>query len=391
MSEAHEKLASHLFGFVHKPMGEADCRVSSIKTMASSRGSALILVLWIIGMLSIIVVSFAFDAHIEGKIISFSRKQLKVEALAESGMELAKSYLDRSRSITGNESDEDKEEDSQYEQANDLRLGKAVTLTYEFRNKNGEIDEALGSVRVDIRPEDSLRNINKLKDDDWERIFVAINVPEEFWPELIDSYNDWIDTDDMPRENGGETDDYYSELEKPYTAANAPFDTLGELNLVKGFKDHPAIMTGGVFNPEDPPERHVIVSNGIERLLTTYGEGKVNLNALPADRIGVAVLMSLPGVPSELEANAIFEERATDSYATTDDEETNGAFKDEADARRRLEDIVEDSAFFNYISTKSEIFRIESVGQIGRVTKRICATVYANDKIWRVLRWREEP
>lgn len=70
----------------------------------NKKGSALILVLWIIGMLSMITLSFVFDAHLEGKIVSFSRKQLKCEVLANSGIELAKSYLHRSRLVTGNES-----------------------------------------------------------------------------------------------------------------------------------------------------------------------------------------------------------------------------------------------------------------------------------------------
>ncbi len=355
------------------------------------KGSALILVLWIIGMLSVIVVSFAFDAHLEGKVISFSRKKLKVETLANSGMELAKSYLDHSTSISGTENDDEKLEDPQYEAANDLRLGKSVTLNYQFHDAEGNVDEDAGTIRVDIEPEDSLRNINKLTEEDWERIFTAINVPEEYWPELIDSYFDWTDADDMPRENGGETDDYYNDLEKPYTAANAPLDTVRELLLVKGFHEHPAILTGGVFNPEDPKERQFFITNGIEKIMTTYGDGKVNLNALKDDAIGRTILLTLPGVPSDLEANAIFEERANDSYATTDDEETNGAFRDTGDARRRLEDIVDDNAFFENITTKSQIFRITSVGQVGRVTKRIWAIVYSDGKIWRVLRWREEP
>ncbi len=131
-------------------------------------GSALILVLWIIGMLSLIVISFAFDAHLEGKVVSYSRKKVKVEAFATSGIELAKSYLDRSYQITGNETDEEKEKDPRYDDVNDLRCGKTVTVGYVFRketeNEDAEGDE-IGEVTVTISPENSLRNINKLTEE----------------------------------------------------------------------------------------------------------------------------------------------------------------------------------------------------------------------------------
>lgn len=347
-------------------------------------GSALILVLWIIAMLSVIVVSFSFDAHLEGKIASFSRKKFKVESLALSGMELAKSYLDRSHSITGNESEEEQKEDAQYLAANNLRLGKSATITYNFTSSDG-MDA--GQVRVEITPEDALRNINKITYEDWERVFSLINLPEEMWPDLIDSFFDWTDKDDTTRENGAESD-YYTDLEKPYTAANAPLNTVRELLLIKGFSE--PILSGGVLNPDDNIENHLVISNGIERLFTTYGSGKVNINALKPTENDLAVLLTLPGI-TEIEARAIIEERESEVAYTGEDEAQMFAFKSVQDARERLSDIIDDPNFFENITTKSEIFRITSVGKIGHVTKRIWAIVFYDGKIWRVLRWREEP
>ena len=101
-------------------------------------GSALILVLWVIGLLSMIVVSFAFDAHLEGKLISSSRRRMKANYYALSGFELAKSFLDHSREITGDETDQEKEEDQRYEQAISLHFGRTVRLSHDFTEADGE-------------------------------------------------------------------------------------------------------------------------------------------------------------------------------------------------------------------------------------------------------------
>lgn len=346
------------------------------------RGSALLLVLWVIGLLAMIVVSFAFDAHLEGKIVSYSRKRLRAEALAQSGMEVAKMLLDKQKTTSADVDDETKEKDEWYEPALALSRGRSATVNLTL----GE-----GTIRLDIEPEEVWRNINKLTEEDWERIFYAIGLPEEFWPELIDSYFDWTDPDDMPRDDGAETDDYYATLDPPYVAANGPFDTVRELLLVKGFNE--AILSGGVFNPDAPKESRIVISNGVERLLTTYGDGKVNVNAVRQDNI--AVLLTLPGVTDIVAANAILEEReqlSTGAVTTQHDlDEEDTSYKSVGDFMSRVGDLLDDDEIRNHITTKSSYFRITSVGQVGRTTRRIWAVVYADDKDWRILRWREEP
>ncbi len=355
-------------------------------------GSALILVLWIIGMLSLIVISFAFDAHLEGKVVSYSRKKAKVEAFATSGIELAKSYLDRSYQITGNETDEEKEKDPRYDDVNDLRCGKTVTVGYVFRketeNEDAEGDE-IGTVTVTISPENSLRNINKLTEEDWERILGLIGVPEDDWPELIDSFYDWTDSDDEARTDGAETTDYYAELDPPYSAANGPLKTIRELLFIKGFSE--PLLSGGILNPEDAAESQIVISNGLERLLTTYGDGLVNINALPTNQLGLAILQTLPGVEDDVTAGAILEERENSLNYTGDEEDAPRAFTDNADARNRLSDYTDDASFYEQVTTMSQIFRITSVGQIDRVTKKIEATVFFDGDLFRILEWHEEP
>ena len=343
----------------------------------TGRGSALILVLWVLGILSMLVVSFAFDAHLEGKVVSFARKRRKAEALALSGLQVARMLLDKQLSVSGNESDETKAADRWHAHALALRRGGSITLAEPL----GE-----GTIRLDIEPEQVWRNINKLNAEDWERIFQAIGLPEDYWPELIDSYFDWIDPDSTPRQDGAESSDYYETLDPPYQARNAPCDTVRELLLVKGFRE--AVLSGGVLNPEEPKERQIAITNGVQNLLTVFGDGKVNVNAVRSDNL--AVLMTLPGV-TELGARAIIEERETPTYAGAGAMDDDTSYRSVEDFMARVGNELDDPAIRNFVTTKSEVFRITSVGMIDRVTRRIWAVVYTNGRIWRVLRWREEP
>ncbi|MFZ4394914.1 MAG: general secretion pathway protein GspK, partial [Kiritimatiellia bacterium] len=261
-------------------------------TKNQEQGSGLIVAIWTIALLSILVISFAFDAHLETKVLSVTRKRHQAEYLAMSGITIAEMLMDKQGAVSGGEAPEAVAEDRWYQPALLLSRGKPVTGLVE---KLGE-----GYIRLDIEPELGRRDVNNLTVDDWERILRVGGVPDEFWPTLIDSFNDWKDTDKIPLQNGAETEDYYATLSPPYCARNGNVDTVRELLLVKGF--HEAILSGGVLNPDDPPARRKTLS-GIQDMLTTYGGKRVNVNAA-----GLRVLMTLPGV-DDLVAHAIMEER----------------------------------------------------------------------------------
>ena len=63
-------------------------------------GSALIVVLWTVGLLSMLVSSFAFDAHIESRITSYYRKRTKASYLARSGIDMAEMLMAGSSEMT---------------------------------------------------------------------------------------------------------------------------------------------------------------------------------------------------------------------------------------------------------------------------------------------------
>lgn len=350
---------------------------------AARHGSALILVLFIVVVLSLLVGSFAFDAQLELKYASFARKRRQCESLASSGMAIATMLMEKQRTLSANDLGAD--DDRWFEAAHRLARGQPVVGLVEPLGD--------GEVVLDIVPEPGRRNVNLLVEDDWERILGNAGVPEDYWPMFIDSVSDWLDADDQSRQDGGETDDYYDKLDPPYTAKNGPLDTVRELLLVRGFTE--AVLSGGVLRMEemDPlsvnryqsgsrfADTNVIWVSGIEPLLTTYGDGKVNVQSAGKD-----VLMTLPDV-DDIAAMAIIEERG--DFDTPGEEGAREPFASVDEVFARVPGL--NPAIGSQITVKSEYFRLTSVGRVGRVERKMWAIVHFNGKTTRFLRWCEEP
>jgi general secretion pathway protein K len=330
------------------------------------RGSALLIALWTIALLALLVLTFTFDIFLETKLTAYARSRRRAEYLAFSGISVAEMLLDRQRSVSGDETEDVTASDTWYPAALLLSRGSSATVTAPLGG---------GTIRLTITPEPGKRNINKLTDEDWEGILKVGDMPQEYWPELIDAFNDWIDPDSLPRSDGAETTDHYGTLPKPYQARNGPVDTVRELLLVKGFSE--AVLSGGVLNPESPKEQQISVS-GVQDMLTTYGDGLVNVNA--ADR---RVLMTLPGVDA-LVANAIIEERTAGIVGAND-----SSFKSVGDLMSRVPGL--DGAIQARVTTRSAFFRVTSIGVCGPVTRSIRAIVYFDGSRLSILHWREEP
>ena len=367
------------------------------------RGSALIIVLWVIALLSVLIGGFAYEMHVEAKIVSYVRKKLKAEYLAKAGIEYAQALLSHSSEVKGKGDTDEMKGKYWYSAAKRLRQGYAVMGLTETLGE--------GSFTLDILPEPGLRNINALRDDDWERIFKVSGVPEELWPELIDCFNDWRDPDDQPNLDGAESDDYYSRLTPPYKARGhtgkstigsspavnpsvttgtvkpgtaiprtgttpagmlANLDTVEELLLIKGFSH--AILYGG-YSEEGNTNSPFIT--GISDLLTAIPETgeQVNINAAPK-----RVLMTLPGIDDTL-ADAIIAERerggregltggaemSEDSFFT----DVNNLFGRVPDLARITPE--EQQRLRTLVGTASSVLRIRSTGRAHGVEYRMTA------------------
>lgn len=338
------------------------CRVSS--------GSALIVVLWLVGILSMLVAAMAFEAHLEAQIASHARKKIKADQMVKSGVEIAELLMRKSGEITAGKLVEDEtEEDRWFSAAKKLSEGLKVS---------GVRDEfAGGSIVVDIEPEPARRNVNLLTEEDWERVLETGNVPIDLWPVLIESFQDWVDKDSEQRRDGAETENYYSTLEAPYRAKNGPLDSVDELLLVKGFGR--AILYGGVIpGDENNPEPRQM--SGISDLLTVFGDGKVNINAASQ-----RVLMTLPGV-DEIMAGAVVEER--EGLLLPEEEREDTSFKSVEDMFRRIPEI--DPVIKDRLTTSSKIYRITSEGIVGGVSRRVWCVGAFNNGRFEPLRWMEQ-
>ncbi len=361
-------------------------RISNVECRRGEGGSALIIVLWVLGLLALLIGSFAFDARIEARIISYYKKRSKAVYLAKSGVELANMLMAKSRDISRSKTKDDgatEDENEFHEDA--LRLSRGLAI----RGLEHELGD--GKIILDIVPEPARRNINNLGkrdeeiEENFERILEVGGITEDsgLWPELIESFLDWTDRNNESRPDGAETEDYYGTLTNAYQAKNGPLDTVGELLLIKGYTH--TILFGGVLEKALEGEEEVKIS-GIQDLLTTYGDGKVNVNAA-----GLRVLMTLPGV-DDLVANAIIEEREgsalEDELLISEGENEDYSFRNVGDFAGRVPDI--DPAAKQYLTTSSAIYRITSIGEVGGVRKKVwCIARFSGDNLV-ILRWREE-
>lgn len=350
-------------------------------------GSALIVVLWVVGILAVLTWSFAFDAHIESRITIFYKNRIKAQYLARSGIEIAKMLILRSEKLQKTTSrtttDEEKRKEERWDEyARNLAEGLPVR---QVKEKLGD-----GVVIVDIVSEPSRRNINRLGDTDMEkkenleRIFDVAGVPEEKWSSLIDVFLDWTDPDEVQRVEGAESDFYLNFEDKPYRAKNAPLDTVEELLMIRGFSR--PILEGGLLR-EDNDENGLELS-GMQDLLTTYGDGKVDINAATE-----RVMKTIPGIDDVL-AGAILEER--EGFIDSDGKRHRTPFKSVDDLYARVPGLPPSAR--KWVTTGSSVYRIVAEGRIHGISKKISCIVRKNDPSMKhvkgggmvILRWIEE-
>jgi len=357
---------------------------SAPRGRGAERGAALILALWTIGILSLLAFGLAFDSHLQAQVSIMSRRRAKAEALAQSGVVVAQMLLQKQSRVTGNEGEDAIGRDKWYEPA--FRLSRGM----EVRGLRYPLGE--GEIILDIAPEPARRNVNRLTDEDWERVLDVGGIPMEMWEELIDSFKYWVGPQNAIPSGKAAGREFYESLEEPYSPRFGPVDSVQELLLVNGFTK--AVLYGGVLNPEDPPDTHIRVS-GIANLLTTYGDGRVNVNA--AD---MRVLMTLPGI-DEIYAGAIIEERQQRAGGTLSrgagqsdimgiiENIRDSVFRSEADFFGRIPGLEVDR-LRGLITTSSGHFRVTAVGRVGNTARRVWAILQTTQGDSYVLRWREE-
>ncbi|HMP90000.1 MAG TPA: type II secretion system protein GspK [Kiritimatiellia bacterium] len=335
------------------------------KASNQREGAALVVSVWVILILSLIISSMAFDMQVEANVAGFQRKRVKAQYLARAGMEWATAAL--TRQVTESQDEELVLSPGQDEQL----VVASINLSRGVGVSGIEKDLGEGKFIVDILPEESRRNVNLLTEDDWKEILDQAGVENTRWPELIDCFMDWIDDNDNHRLHGAESDDPFYK-NRGYEVKNAPLDTVDELLLIKGFDE--SLLFGG-----PSPENENVIYSGIAGWLTTWGDGKVNVNTASRE-----VLLTLPDIEDYV-IDAILEYRTgLDGLPNTKDD----GFRDIQEVMSKT-GLAQDLA--NLITTTERKFlRVVSIGEVDGVRNGIWAVLQAGDRGVIPVYWREE-
>lgn len=192
-----------------------------------SSGMALLITLLVMLILAVLVNRFAFATRVHLAAAANLRDQFQAECLALSGVELAMALL---------EEDDTPEVD---------HVGEPWAL---LREVSGEVlGLAEGAFAVMVQDESAKIDINRLVKEDGsttdefihrqlDRLLDIFGIPSDQRDALLDCLEDWLDDDDLQKLNGAEAA-YYQGLENPYLPRNGPLRSLGELILVKGWRE----------------------------------------------------------------------------------------------------------------------------------------------------------
>jgi len=246
---------------------------------------ALILVVWIMIILIAIVLEFSYSMRTEINITQNFKEEEEAYQLALAGIEYAKAEIGK------------------IEVMQKVFLNEEEVLIFDtdvmepVRTKN----LGRGSFEYVITDEDGKLDINIATHEQLKYIFIESGLDLDEAVGIVDSIIDWRDTNDLHMLNGAE-EDYYRDLDEPYSCKDGPFDSIEELLLVKGMTKE--ILYGSI-DDEDEEKTY----GGIVGSLTVNGSKKINVNTAP--RVVVEAVIGIAA------ADNIILQRETGSVSET--------------------------------------------------------------------------
>ena len=365
------------------------------------KGSALLMALWTILVLGVIVMSFAFEAKLQGGINIYVEGRKRVKRLIDSGKVIGEVVLlgyedakePEMRSGVPDWKDIFEDEDRWCKEKYELKTSSRCTIG---PIQLDEEKEDAGTVTIDIeitKGEDAGGiNINNLYQNGdqnyiirWQMILDMMGVPgdkEAFRDEdgktidnlqhyIIGCWNDYRDDDETRTAIDGEEcgaeksdyEEYYDDHKEDYAEedrfepANGEIKDLHELSRVLCFQRFPALLVGGVLNPWENKKDQIKISSGLINLniFSTSGSEKVNVNDPEYSGLKNA-LLTVPGIYDEDEVD---EDDKSESQEVAeaivkclkimpeDDDNIDETrdwwpYKDFSDLRKRIEDEYSD-------------------------------------------------
>ena len=410
------------------------------------RGSALLMALVTIAVLSVMVISFVYEARQQAGINLYVRERNRVTRLIEAGQALGEIVLLDYQNVADWNEDQDTEklleDDRWFLEKQQLKSESKCTigpiLLDETRDEAGAYLNP-ATVKVEIQSVNSGEkgqiNINELYsgagdskyNERWWMIFQSHGIPEELstpkdgtinlWNILIASWDDWRDQDDtvtaIDGEECGAEAKWYEDFEDEHKIddedrkrpRNNRIPDVRELSLLRGFREYPQVLTGGVINPWESESDQITV-RGIEDMFCTEGSMKININSCTS----IDALITIPGIyeSSQIDNDRMdeaIEEARTVAQMIVDGlkaepdnrddyDRTRGwwPYKDWSDLTARVdEDIGNEAA--NYLSfgpDSSTLFKMKITGESMGMTRTAEAQCYVRDKKVRYISWRED-
>ena len=393
---------------------------ASRRYRGQEQGLALVLTLFVVALVTILVLEFHFDAAVEIDLAMNYANDVQAYHLALAGVRFAQALLGQDDPAV------DGPDDSWYklglvpacfapQQLLELAtagLGEGLSSAGldTKASANRRIEEVsqgdVGCVSLRITDENSKLPVNYLmppKGDEnqkppepWLSIFQKFFESFKIDAEVIDALVDWIDTDDNARSAGGAEKSYYTSLPVPYVPPNKHMRTPGELRLVKGLND---LETLAKLFPGATPEAVADLDIGSNNYLTPFGGEQTQPSTQPTNTGGnrptgqpaaqqgdqfakwinvntasAEVLKALiAGGPS---SNSTAEAAVQDILAKRQEKQ----LKDLNDLNDTVRDTNLKARLNQVAGTKSTHFRVESVGVVGIVQKKIVAVLKRNQQ-----------
>ncbi|MDH7570046.1 MAG: type II secretion system protein GspK [Armatimonadota bacterium] len=247
------------------------------KGYASNAGSALVATLFVMVLLIALAAAAATQVRLHVRSARASVSELQRMQLAMAAVRYAEVVLRRDETAT----------DSLDEEW--ALLGDGGRLAYSLEP---------GQFRVQIIDAASRININTAT----EEMLLHLPGVEQ---SLADAILDWREEGDTPRPSGAKAD-YYQALPTPYLPRGGPFETVGELLLVRDVTPEllygPPQTTGlGEEPTTDKPLSEWITVLSRERNVSAQGQPRVNLNTASAE----ALMNAAGGALTPQQAQAI--------------------------------------------------------------------------------------
>jgi general secretion pathway protein K len=297
---------------------------------SSDRGAALALTLLIVTILAGLAIAFSGKARVELSLAEFRNDGVRAYDLALAGQQVAFAALEKDRDLN---------KDSLLEEWANVDFGAFPQDFLNGGSVTGRIADENGKMNVNLLL-DEKGNVSEENERHLVRLFGLLGFRQSVAAPILD----WIDVDDTTRFEGAERD-YYEGLDHPYTCANGPFLTVGQIFLVKGVRE-------AMSSPQTRQVR-------LEDYLTVYSDGMININTA-----SVEVLMSLDEAMDQNVAASILAHREKEDYKSIGDLRRVEGMKGELYNRIR-----------DAITVKSAAFSIETEGVFHTARSRIKSVV----------------